>query len=170
MPDATPKMNSLAQQRFGAAAADYATSTVHAQRRTLAHLVELTKPQAHWRVLDVATGAGHMALALAPYVARVTASDITAEMLAETRRLAGERGFINFRTVRAKAEDLPFPDASFDLVICRLAAHHFDDPEAFVAEAYRVLMPGGVLGIVDNISPDAAILPDRSEASSETPG
>ena len=48
---------------------------------------------------------------------------------------------------------------SFDLVTCRLAAHHFASPRAFVAEAYRVLMPGGVLALVDNISPDADILP-----------
>ena len=52
-------VNSLVQQKFGAAAADYAASTVHAKGETIALLVELTKPQNHWRVLDVATGAGH---------------------------------------------------------------------------------------------------------------
>ena len=85
---------------------------------------------------------------------KVTASDITDQMLAEAKKLAAERGLGNVKTARAKAEDLPFPDMSFDLVTCRLAAHHFDNPRAFVAEAYRVLMPGGVLAVVDNISPD----------------
>ncbi len=76
-------------------------------------------------MLDVATGAGHTAFAFAPHVAKVTATDITEEMLAETRKLAKGRGYTNVKALTAKAEDLPFPDASFDLVVCRLAAHHF---------------------------------------------
>jgi ubiquinone/menaquinone biosynthesis C-methylase UbiE len=155
-------MKSLAQQRFGRAAADYATSEVHAKGASLRRLVELTEPKPHWRVLDIATGAGHTALAFAPIVAKVTATDITEEMLAETRKLAKARGHINVRTLSAKAEDLPFPDASFDLVVCRLAAHHFDDVKGFAAEAYRVLMPGGLIGIVDNLTPDAAIVSGRT--------
>jgi len=147
-------MTSLVQKKFGEAAADYAASTVHAKGESLARLVALVQPQPSWRVLDVATGAGHTALAFAPLVSKVTASDITDQMLAEAKRLAGERGLGNVKTARAKAEDLPFPDMSFDLVTCRLAAHHFDKPRAFVAEAFRVLLPGGILALVDNISPD----------------
>ena len=153
---------SLAQQRFGRAAADYATSEVHAKGASLKRLVELTEPKSHWRVLDVATGAGHTALAFAPHVAKVTATDITEEMLREARKLAASRGLTNVRTLHAKAEDLPFPDASFDLVVCRLAAHHFDDMKGFAAEAYRVLMPGGTIGIVDTIAPDASIVPGQT--------
>ena len=63
-------------------------------------------------MLDVATGAGHTALAFAPHVAKVTATDITDEMLAEARKLAESRGLANVRTLFAKAEDLPFPDTS----------------------------------------------------------
>lgn len=150
---------SLVQQKFGAAAADYAASTVHARGESLARLVELVGPKAGWRVLDVATGAGHTALALAPHVAHVIASDITGEMLAEAAKLAAKRGLNNVETARADAAALPFPDRSFDLVTCRLAAHHFPDPAAFVAAAWRVLKPGGVFAIVDNIGPDAGILP-----------
>jgi ubiquinone/menaquinone biosynthesis C-methylase UbiE len=150
---------SLAQQRFGKAAADYATSEVHAKGASLTRLVELTEPKPHWRVLDVATGAGHTAFAFAPHVAKVTATDITEEMLAETRKLAKGRGYTNVKALTAKAEDLPFPDASFDLVVCRLAAHHFRKIGNFVSEAFRVLMPGGTIGIVDNVAPDAAIVP-----------
>ena len=95
-----------------------------------------------------------MALALAPHVAKVTATDITDAMLAETRKLTKARGLGNVRTGNAKAEDLPFPDMSFDLVTCRLAAHHFRSAPAFAAEAFRVLMPGGRLGLVDNIAPE----------------
>ena len=155
-------MPSLAQQKFGAAAADYATSAVHAKGESLARLVELTAPEPRWRVLDVATGAGHTALAFAPLVAKVTASDLTEAMLAEARKLAAARGLANVKTSLAKAEDLPFPDMSFDLVTCRLAAHHFGDIAAFAAEAFRVLMPNGLLALVDNISPDASLLPELS--------
>ncbi len=166
-------MTSLAQQQFGAAAADYATSTVHARGESLARLVELVEPKKRWRVLDVATGAGHTALALAPHVAKVTASDITEAMLAEAKKLASARGLANVKTVPAKAEDLPFPDMSFDLVTCRLAAHHFGDVAAFAAEAYRVLMPNGLLAVVDNISPDRDDLPraarPRTRASGPRP-
>jgi ubiquinone/menaquinone biosynthesis C-methylase UbiE len=147
------RMISLVQKKFGEAAADYAASSVHAKGESLARLVALVQPKPSWRLLDVATGAGHTALAFAPHVAKVTASDITDQMLAEAKRLAAERAAGNVKTARAKAEDLPFPDMSFDLVTCRLAAHHFEKPRAFVAEAFRVLMPGGVLAVVDNISP-----------------
>jgi ubiquinone/menaquinone biosynthesis C-methylase UbiE len=146
-------MTSLVQQKFGEAAADYAASEVHARGPSLARLVELVDPKPSWRVLDIGTGAGHTALAFAPRVARVIASDVTEATLAEAKKLAAARGLVNFRTARARAEDLPFPDISFDLVTCRLAVHHFEDARAFVAEAFRVLMPGGVFSLVDNISP-----------------
>lgn len=154
-------MTSLVQKKFGEAAADYAASSVHAKGESLKRLVALVRPARSWRVLDVATGAGHTALAFAPHVAKVTASDITEEMLAEARRLAAERGLGNVKTARAKADDLPFPDMSFDCVTCRLAAHHFGKPQAFASEAFRVLMPGGTLALVDNISPEE---PDLARA------
>jgi ubiquinone/menaquinone biosynthesis C-methylase UbiE len=92
------------------------------------------------------------------------ASDVTDEMLAETRALAAERGILNVETAIAAAERLPFDPATFDLVCCRLAAHHFPDPAAFVAEAARVLKPGGVFALVDNVSPDDSLLPGLSRA------
>ena len=76
---------SLVQEQFGATAAHYLTSKPHAKGKSLERLVELAKPQPAWRVLDVATGAGHTAYAFAPHVARVWATDITEEMLALVR-------------------------------------------------------------------------------------
>ncbi|MEG6507929.1 class I SAM-dependent methyltransferase [Methyloligella sp. 2.7D] len=146
-------MTSLVQKKFGDAAADYAASAVHATGPSLARLAELIEPQAHWRHLDIATGAGHTALLFAPRIAEATASDITQEMLRQAERLASERGLENVVTATAPADDLPFDDASYDLVTCRLAAHHFPAPAAFVAEAARVLKSGGVFALVDNISP-----------------
>ena len=135
---------------------------MHAKGASLTRLVELAEPKPHWRVLDVATGAGHTALAFASHVAKVTATDITEEMLDQTRKLAKARSLTNVKVLTAKAEDLPFPDASFDLVVCRLAAHHFRKIGNFLGEAFRVLMPGGLVGIVDNVAADAAIVPGRT--------
>jgi ubiquinone/menaquinone biosynthesis C-methylase UbiE len=154
----------LVQQKFGAAAADYAASAVHAKGPSLARLVELVAPQPGWKALDVATGAGHTALALAPYVAHVVASDVTDEMLAQAARLAADKGLANVETARADAGALPFDDQSFDLVTCRLAAHHFPDPAAFIGESFRVLKPGGTLALVDDIGPDADCLPGATAA------
>ena len=117
----------LVQKQFGVAAADYAASAVHASGPSLARLLALVPARADWVALDVATGAGHTALAFAPLVARVIASDITDAMLRETEKLAAARGLANVETANGEAGKLPFADAGFDLVTCRLAAHHFPD-------------------------------------------
>jgi ubiquinone/menaquinone biosynthesis C-methylase UbiE len=142
----------LVRQQFGRSAAAYATSDIHARGDSPGILLELVRPAPDWQVLDVATGAGHTALAMAPHVARVTATDLTPEMLDETARLAAARGLTNVVTRLADAEALPFPDATFDLVTCRLAFHHFGRPETAVREFARVLKPGGTLGFADNIA------------------
>jgi ubiquinone/menaquinone biosynthesis C-methylase UbiE len=155
---------SLVQQQFGAHAAAYATSAVHAKGASLGRLVELVQPQSDWHVLDIATGAGHTAAAFAPHVAHVIASDITEEMLQEARKLAAAKGLGNVEVAVADAEALPFEDARFDLVTCRIAAHHFPDVARFVSEVRRVLRPGGTFALVDNISPDARSTPGYTEA------
>jgi ubiquinone/menaquinone biosynthesis C-methylase UbiE len=152
------KSKSLVQERFGTFAATYATSRPHAKGNSLLRLVELAAPQPTWIALDIATGAGHVALALAPRLAHMVASDLTPQMLAVARGLARERGIANMSFADMHAEALPFADATFDLVTCRIAPHHFDDVSAFVAESARVLQPGGVFGLVDNISPDTSIM------------
>src|SRR5512145_420247 len=97
----TPMTKSLVQQQFGAHAAAYTTSPVHAKGASLGRLIELVEPQRHWQVLDIATGAGHTAAAFAPHVAHVIASDITGEMLDEARKLAAEKGFANMEAAAA---------------------------------------------------------------------
>lgn len=152
----------LVEQQFGPSARAYAECEVHRSGASLSRLLELVAPTSEWRALDVATGAGHTAAMFAAHVAHVIASDITQEMLAETRTLAEERNLTNLETTTAEAHALPFEPGSFDLVTCRLAAHHFADIERFVASAHDVLRPRGVLAIVDNVTPDGQNLPGLS--------
>ena len=148
---------SLVQENFGKTAQGYLTSKPHAQGKSLERLVALTAPQPGWRMLDVATGAGHVAYAFAPHVARVWATDITEEMLDLVRAEVAKRQLSNVRTAYAKAEALPFEDASFDLVTCRIAPHHFDSIAKFLDEVRRVLSPGGTFALVDNVVPAGSV-------------
>lgn len=143
----------LSQEQFGKHSAHYLTSTPHATGKSLQRLVDLTAPQKSWRVLDIATGGGHVAYSFAAHVARVWATDITQEMLDMVKLEAAKRGLDNLRTTYAKAEALPFEDESFDLVTCRIAPHHFDSIPDYLAEAHRVLKAGGTLAVVDNVVP-----------------
>ncbi len=140
------------RQQFGANAAAYVSSPTHAQGASLARLVELADPRPEWRVLDVATATGHTALAFAPRVAAVVGLDLTPEMLPLAARLAEERGATNVAFMVGDVDDLPF-DGAFDLGTCCIAPHHFADIGHFLAEAARVLRPGGLLAVVDNVVP-----------------
>jgi ubiquinone/menaquinone biosynthesis C-methylase UbiE len=140
------------KSQFGASADSYATSDIHAKGESLELLLQMVQPQADWEMLDVATGAGHTALAFAPHLARVIASDLTEGMLAKTAQLAAERGLANVQTELADAENLPFADQRFDLVTCRLAFHHFPNPREALAEIARVLKPGALFGLTDNVT------------------
>jgi ubiquinone/menaquinone biosynthesis C-methylase UbiE len=152
-----PMNKTLVQEQFGKTAAHYLTSKPHALGKSLDRLVELTAPQKDWRVLDVATGGGHVAYSFAPHVGRVWATDITQEMIDQVKGEAQKRGLANLRTTYAKAEALPFEDASFDLVTCRIAPHHFDSIPQFLSEVHRVLKPGGTAALVDNVVPAGPI-------------
>ena len=147
----------LSQKEFGANAQEYITSKPHAQGKSLDRMVALAKPQSDWRMLDVATGAGHVAYAFAPHVARVWASDITDEMLTIVRTESGKRGRGNIRTANARAEALPFEDETFDLVTSRIAPHHFESIPMFLDETRRVLKGGGTLALVDNVVPAGTV-------------
>ena len=151
----TPK--TLAQQQFGKTAASYLTSKPHAQGKSLERLVNLVKPQPGWRMLDVATGGGHVAYIFSPQVAQIWATDITDEMLEMVRVEAEKRALANIVTAYAKAEALPFENASFELVTCRIAPHHFDSIPDFLGEVRRVLLKGATFALVDNVVPEGSV-------------
>ncbi|WP_248930172.1 class I SAM-dependent methyltransferase [Paenibacillus hamazuiensis] len=142
------------QSQFGKNAANYVTSRLHAQGDDLKALVELAQAEGSRGALDIATGGGHVANALAAFIESVTACDLTEAMLEQARKFIAGQGRTNVSFAAGDAESLPFANEAFDLVTCRIAAHHFPDPDAFVREAFRVLAPGGSFLLIDNVAPE----------------
>ncbi|WP_284645843.1 class I SAM-dependent methyltransferase [Paenibacillus silviterrae] len=144
------KVKEAVRQVFGQNAEKYVSSVSHAQGEDLELLLEWLVPNPSWTVLDVATGGGHVAKAVAPHVGYVFATDLTREMLAAAQKHV-QAACGNVRFLTADAEKLPFLDESFDAVTCRIAAHHFPHAERFIQETARVLKPGGKLILIDNV-------------------
>lgn len=119
-------------------------------------VLELAQPKRGDLALDVATGTGNTAFALAPYVRRVIGLDLTREMLDEARRVAAEKAVTNVDWVIGDVAALPFQDETFDLYTVRAAPHHFHDLDAFLHEALRVLRPGRHAVFVDCSPPEPA--------------
>lgn len=105
------------------------------------------------RVVDVGTGAGAVAVALAPLAREVVGVDAVPELLEQARRRAAEAGAANVELVEGDAASLPFPAGAFDVAACVRVLHHVRRPELVVAEAARVLRPGGRLLLVDQLGP-----------------
>ena len=159
------EQRAISRERFAPRADGYRESAPHAGGRDLELLLEWLSPAPGESALDVATGGGHVALALARTGADVTACDLTPEMLDAAGLLLAEHG-CQARFVVGDALALPFDDASFDVVTCRIAAHHFADAQTFFTEAARVLKPGGRFGFQDQALPPegpSAVLTDAFE-------
>jgi ubiquinone/menaquinone biosynthesis C-methylase UbiE len=147
------RRSNLVQDSFGAAAQAYTSSKVHASGPDLGWVVEAAALSGDELVVDVGTGTGHTALALAPYAREVVAVDITLPMLAEAERLAASQGVSNLRFLQADASALPLSSSQYDLVTCRQAAHHFSQIGQAVHEWARILKRGGKVVVVDSVSP-----------------
>ena len=140
----------------------YVTSAIHAQGSDLARMIALAQPRGDERLLDIATGGGHTALAFAPFVREVLATDLTPRMLEVAEAFIREQGAANVTFQAADAEALPFPDAGFEIVTTRIAPHHFPNPRQYVREVARVLRrpssssghSGGLFVLDDNMAPD----------------
>jgi ubiquinone/menaquinone biosynthesis C-methylase UbiE len=139
--------------QFDRQSSQYGKSHILADTGDVSQALEGVAPAPGGRALDVATGGGHTALAVARMGWRVTAGDVSARMLEGAGRLLGEEGF-PLETRLFPAEEIPFADASFELVTVRVAPHHFSSPERFVREAARVLSPGGHFLLIDGTVPD----------------
>jgi ubiquinone/menaquinone biosynthesis C-methylase UbiE len=144
-----------AQEQFQKQSHRYAKGHILEDTRDLGAALEGLPIPSGVQALDIATGAGHTAFHLAREGYRVIAADLTPAMLQRVREGAAERG-LTIETREHSAEILPYPDASFQLVTCRVAPHHFSSPESFVRESARVLAPGGWFVVIDGTVPDDA--------------
>lgn len=141
-----------AQTYFGDKAEAYRQSASHGASADLDRMLRLLDARPGLVALDVATGGGHTARALRDAGCATVTCDATPQMRPD---------------VLCDAHRLPFRDASFDVVASRIAPHHFTDLPRFVAEAARVLRPGGALYVFDLASPDddeAAAIVNRIES------
>lgn len=116
------------------------------------------------QVLDVAAGTGHAARGLAGRVRSVVALDATPAMLEAGKRAAAAEGLRNIAFVEGDGTAMSFAPASFDVVVCRFALHHFPDPDALIREMLRCLRPGGQLLVADLVADEHPALAARQNA------
>ncbi|TRM12181.1 class I SAM-dependent methyltransferase [Lentibacillus cibarius] len=109
-------------------------------------------------VLDVAAGTGIISRAMAPFVSQVTSLDLSPDMIRQGNRENEQQQIFNIQFVQGSAENLPFEDDSFDIVICRLAFHHFTDPYKIFSEMVRCGKRDSTIAVIDMISPREARL------------
>jgi SAM-dependent methyltransferase len=114
-----------------------------------------------WRVADVGCGEGYLTVETARWASHVVAIDRSPEVLDRARALAARRGVTNVSWEVGEIERVPLADASVDLVLLSQALHHADDPARALAEAARVVVPGGRILILDLRRHDQAWVRER---------
>ena len=144
------------QAQFGPVAEAYVTSAGHAGGEDLDRLLAWGRALRPSRVLDVATGAGHTALAFSALGARVVAFDLTEPMLRTAREFLTRRGAPGVSFAAGDVEALPFRAETFDVVTCRIAAHHFANVGPAVRQIAATLRPRGSLLLQDILGHDDA--------------
>jgi ubiquinone/menaquinone biosynthesis C-methylase UbiE len=150
--------------QFGPRAKAYVESAVHAGGADLEALKAIVSDARPEQALDVGAGGGHVSYLMAAHARRVTACDLSPDMLAAVAATARERRIDNIETVEARAERLPFQDGCFDFLACRYSAHHWRDFEAGLREARRVLERGSRAVFIDACSPGPAMFDTHLQA------
>jgi ubiquinone/menaquinone biosynthesis C-methylase UbiE len=144
----------------------YLTSAVHAAGPDLERARDLVREALPSRasIVDVGCGAGHLAFALAPHVARIAAVDPAPAMLATVHAAARERGFANIETCTGSAASLPFRGGTFCTAASRYSAHHWLDVPGALDEMRRVLKPGGFVLLIDVLGADSPLVDTHLQA------
>jgi SAM-dependent methyltransferase len=139
--------------QYGSRAQSYVASAVHSAGADLDQIEAELQGMSAARAIDLGCGGGHVSYRAARHVAEVVACDVTPAMLDAVATAARERGLTNIAVQQAAAEALPFADASFDVALSRFSAHHWQNMEAGLREARRVLKPNGRAIFVDATAP-----------------
>ena len=142
------------RRQWSDAAAAYLASPTHASGEDLDVMMRFADPKSDDVVLDLGCGVGHALRRVAAKARLAVGADATSGMLEGARTLLARDGITSALLVVTAAEELPFLDGSFDVVVSRLAAHHFFDAGAAFREVHRVLRPGGRFVLSDNYAPD----------------
>jgi ubiquinone/menaquinone biosynthesis C-methylase UbiE len=149
----------LTVNQFGSNAEYYLASEVHSKGADLEQLIDVARQTPSLRALDLGCGAGHVAYALARGGAeRVVAYDPSSEMLSVVAEEALRRGHAAIQTKVGAAEALPFENGSFDLVVTRYSAHHWENVPRALGECVRVIASGGRLIVIDVVAPEVPLL------------
>ncbi|HEY8125493.1 MAG TPA: class I SAM-dependent methyltransferase [Methylocystis sp.] len=143
----------VVEAQFGPRARAYVESAVHADGEDLKALEELVATVRPKNALDLGAGGGHVSYRMAPFAGRVSAVDLSSEMLATVSATARERRLSNITTLRATVEALPFTDGAFDFLACRYSAHHWRHFDAGLREARRVLKKQSRAVFIDVCAP-----------------
>ena len=128
----------------------------YADADELVWMLEDLPVSADARVLDIATGTGEFARAIAPQVASVIGLDATQAMMEQGKRFIEQAGIGNISFQKGIVQDIPFEDESFDIVTSRYAFHHFADPKPVISEMARVCRTDGHIIVVDIVVPDSS--------------
>lgn len=157
-PDPTPPAShrALILDQFTRGAEAFAGAPQLSQPEALNLLVNLSGAGPEDAMLDVACGPGLVVCAFAPVVRQATGIDLTPAMIDRARSLQEEKGLTNVTWRVGDVLPLPFAEASFSIVTCRYAFHHFEHPAAVLAEMKRVCQPDGRMVLADvQAAPDA---------------
>lgn len=154
----TDSHNAIVSKQFSPMAHSYLTSPVHANGADLDQMVNLVGERPDAIALDMGCGGGHATFRLAPLVKKVVAYDLSESMLTVVADEARRRGLDNVAIQQGTVESLPYPSASFDVVVSRYSAHHWQAVSAGLAEMRRVLKPGGLAICMDVVSPGEPLL------------
>src|SRR5436190_3545578 len=142
----------LIHQQFSLQAVPFSEARSMSDAEAIDLLIAASGAQAHHRSLDVACGPGMVALQFAKIVQRAVGLDTTQAMLDRAKVLQQRQLCSNVEWVLGEAANLPFPDASFDVVTCRFAFHHMLQPSAALHEMIRVARPGAMIVICDGVA------------------
>jgi ubiquinone/menaquinone biosynthesis C-methylase UbiE len=149
------KHRQIVQKQFTTTLGAFSKFAVRDTPEVLAEKVEFARPQSTDRALDVGCGPGVFVLALAPRVSFARGIDLTEDMIRQARAFQLERQILNATFDCGDAEQLPYPDASFDLVSCQMSFHHMPKSELALKEMVRVTKPEGRVLVIDALGPES---------------